>query len=334
MSASIAKIPGSIRNALITIRQWFDSDHFSGGAEEVRQKPDNVDFRRCLSFIILHVGCIGVFFVGWSKVAVLTAVALYFIRIFAVTAFYHRYFAHRTFRTSRVAQFLFAIYTGTTVQRGALWWASVHRHHHKHSDQPEDIHSPLQRGFWWAHIGWMTSSRNFPTDYDRVKDLAKFPELVFLNRFDLIVPIAFALALCGFGSLLHHFAPGWGTSGPQMLVWGFFISTIFLLHATLFINSLAHVFGKRRYETTDTSRNSLLLALITLGEGWHNNHHRYMNSVRQGFYWWEIDVTYYLLKVLSWTRLIWDLRPVPESIYKERDETPDTALKTAQQLCP
>ncbi|MEI6350973.1 MAG: acyl-CoA desaturase [Verrucomicrobiota bacterium] len=308
---------GWLRKCLVSLRQWFDSDYFPEGAEKVRAQPDNVALSRCLSFIVLHAGCIGVFFVGWSAVAVLTAVALYFIRIFAVTGFFHRYFSHRTFRTSRAAQFLFAIFGGTAVQRGALWWASVHRHHHQHADHDEDVHSPTLRGFWWSHIGWMTSARNFPTDYSRVKDLAKFPELVFLNRFDLVVPICFAVALYGFGALLHWLWPGSGTSGAQMLVWGFFISTVVVLHATLFINSLAHVFGKRRYNTDDTSRNSLLLALLTLGEGWHNNHHRFMSAARQGFFWWEIDVTYYLLKALSWVRLIWDLRPVPAKAYEE-----------------
>ena len=316
MTPSNPRFRHRVLSALASAFRWVDADYFPEGADKMRAKPERVDFPRCVSFIVLHAGCLGVLLTGWSPAAVITAVVLYFVRIFAVTAFYHRYFSHRTFRTSRAAQFVFAVWAGSTVQRGALWWAAVHRHHHQHADQEEDIHSPTLQGFWWSHIGWMTSSRNFPTDYQRVRDLAKFPELVFLNRFDLLVPVAFALALCGFGSLLHHYVPQWGTSGPQMLVWGFFISTIFLLHATLFINSLAHVFGTRRYATKDTSRNSFLLALITLGEGWHNNHHRFMNSARQGFFWWEIDVTYYLLKALSWTGLIWDLRPVPEQAYQ------------------
>jgi stearoyl-CoA desaturase (delta-9 desaturase) len=157
-----------------------------------------------------------------------------------------------------------------------------------------------------------------------VKDLAKFPELVFLNRFDMIVPVLYGATLFGLGTLLNYFFPELGTSGSQLFVWGFFISTILLLHGTLFINSLAHTFGGRRYETDDTSRNSLLLALITLGEGWHNNHHRYMTSTRQGFYWWEIDVSFYLLKILSWTGLIWKLRPVPLSAYEKQTATGQT----------
>jgi stearoyl-CoA desaturase (delta-9 desaturase) len=267
--------------------------------------------------VILHLGCLGVIWTGWSWTAVALAVALYGIRMFAITGFYHRYFSHRTFRTSRAAQFLFAALGSAAVQRGALWWAAVHRHHHQHSDQEQDVHSPGVSGFWWAHIGWMTSSKNFPTDYGAVRDLAKYPELVFLNRFDMVVPAGFAAALYALGEILNTFAPGLGTSGAQLLVWGFFVSTVFLLHGTLMINSLAHVFGHRRFKTSDDSRNNFLLALITLGEGWHNNHHRFMNAARQGFYWWEIDVTFYGLKLLSWLGVIWDLKGVPAQVYAE-----------------
>jgi stearoyl-CoA desaturase (delta-9 desaturase) len=307
----------SCRNLPITARQWFDSDYFPEGPDAVRERPDQFELRRCLPFLFLHLGCLGVLAVGWSWTAVAVAAALYVVRMFAITGFYHRYFSHRTFRTSRAAQFLFAVLGNTAVQRGALWWAAVHRHHHKHADQEHDVHSPTLSGFWWSHIGWMTSSKNFPTNYRAIPDLARFPELVFLNRFDLVVPAIFGLALYAFGETLRVFAPSLGTSGAQLFIWGFFVSTVVLLHGTLFINSLAHVFGSRRFPTDDDSRNSLLLALVTLGEGWHNNHHRYMGAARQGFYWWEIDVTYYALKALSWTGLIWDLKPVPHSVYEE-----------------
>jgi stearoyl-CoA desaturase (delta-9 desaturase) len=316
-SASPAGASTLIRRALVTARQWFDSDYFPEGAEVVRERPDRFELRRCLPFVFLHVGCIGVVWVGWSWTALAIALALYVVRMFAITGFYHRYFSHRTFHTSRGAQFAFAILGNTAVQRGALWWASVHRHHHKHADTEHDVHSPGIRGFWWAHIGWMTSSKNFPTNYGAVRDLAKYPELVFLNRFDLIVPALLAAALFGIGESLRMAAPDLGTSGLQLLVWGFFVSTVVLLHGTLFINSLAHAFGTRRFATRDDSRNNLMLAVLTLGEGWHNNHHRFMSAARQGFYWWEFDPTYYLLKALSWTGLIWDLKPVPRSVYDD-----------------
>ena len=307
----------TIAHLLVTVRQWFDSDFFPEGAQAVRAREDRFEFRRCLPFVFMHLGCLGLIWVGWSWTAIWVAVALYLVRMFAITGFYHRYFSHRTFRTSRGMQFAFAVLGNTAVQRGALWWASVHRHHHKHADTEHDVHSPGLSGFWWSHIGWMTSSRNFPTNYGAIRDLAKFPELVFLNRFDLVVPALFAAALFAGGELLRVVAPGLGTSGAQIFVWGFLVSTVVLLHATLFINSLAHSIGRRRFNTGDDSRNSLMLAIITLGEGWHNNHHRFMGSARQGFYWWEFDVTYYLLKALSWTGLIWGLKPVPSSVYEE-----------------
>ncbi len=299
--------------------QWFDAD-FGHDQAAMRAKPDKVEWLRTVPFLFLHAGCLGVFLVGWSWTAVGAAVAMYLVRMFAITGFYHRYFSHRTFHTSRFAQFLFAVLGASAAQRGPLWWTYQHRHHHQHSDSAEDAHSPQQHGFLWAHLGWITSARNFPTDYSQVRDLAKFPELVFLNRFDTVIPLALAILLAGVGQLLHAFYPALGVTAGQMLVWGFFISTTLLFHATSSINSVAHVLGKRRYETKDDSRNSFLLALITLGEGWHNNHHRYMSSTRQGFYWWEIDISYYVLKAMSWTGVIWDLRPVPHSAYQQTTE--------------
>ena len=315
-------IPDRVRSLFISVVQWFDADYHTPEITKTAGKPERVEWIRTIPFVILHAGCLGVFFTGASWFAVGAAVFLYFIRMFAITGFYHRYFSHRTFSTSRAWQFVLALWGGICVQRGALWWAYTHRHHHQHSDEEHDKHSPRQHGFLWSHIGWITSSKNFPTDYRRVKDLAKYPELVFLNRFDVLVPVLFAIALFFLGQSLQTHFPGLHTSGGQMLVWGFFISTTALFHGTACINSLAHVFGKKRYATDDDSRNSLLLALITLGEGWHNNHHQHMGTVRQGFYWWEIDITYYLLRVMSWTGLIWDLRPVPIDAYDPAKQLP------------
>ena len=322
----------SLRRAGAAFVQWFDSDHTPDGPEKMRAEPDRVDWMRCIPFLILHAGCLGVIWVGWSPFAVWTAVVLYFVRMFAVTGIYHRYFSHKTYSTSRGGQFLLALWGATTVQRGALWWAYHHRHHHQHSDDPEDAHSPHVHGFWWSHIGWITSKRNFPTDYTKVRDLAKFPELVLLNRFDTVVPILCAIAIFIVGGILAHLAPGLHTSGAQLLVWGFFISTTALFHGTSCINSFTHLWGKRRFNTTDDSRNSFILALVTLGEGWHNNHHRYQACTRQGFYWWEIDITYYGLKALSWTGFIRDLKPVPQSILDEAARADhDASIVAAQQ---
>jgi len=307
-----------LKTCAIAVVRWFDT-HAGNQEKRSHLEPNTIDWVRCLPFIFLHGACLAVFIVGYSWIAVGTAVALYVIRMFAITGFYHRYFSHRTFKAPRAVQFGMALLGASAVQRGPLWWAAHHRHHHKYSDQPEDAHSPHQHSFMWSHIGWITAKKNFATDLDAVPDLAKFPELKFLDRFDLLVPIALAVAMFSFGVLLPD---SFGTSGWQMLVWGFFISTVFLFHGTCTINSLTHLIGERRYQTSDKSRNSLILALITLGEGWHNNHHYYQSCTRQGFYWWEIDITFYGLKAMSWLGLVRDLKPVPARI---RDARPTEA---------
>ena len=299
------------------VGQWLDSDFRRSDAPDPKKLPDKVNWERTLPFVFLHLGCLAVFWVGISWVVVVAAILLYVIRMFAITGFYHRYFSHKSFKTSRPVQFLFAALGNSSMQRGPLWWAATHRHHHRHSDEEVDIHSPVTHGFAWSHIGWLTSMKNFPTAYENIPYLKKFPELIFLNRFDQIVPLIYGIIMLAIGALLETFAPSLGVTTGQFFIWTFFISTTVLLHGTLFINSLAHVWGKRRYETSDDSRNSLLLAIITLGEGWHNNHHRYPHSTRQGFQWWEFDPTYIGLKFLSWTGLIWDLRPVPNSVKEE-----------------
>jgi stearoyl-CoA desaturase (delta-9 desaturase) len=310
---------------LVALGRWFDS---SIGDGDLAPEADRVDWPRVVPFLLLHLGCLGVLWVGWSPIAVAVATAAYFIRMFAITGFYHRYFSHRTFGTSRPAQFLFALLGNSSAQRGPLWWAAHHRHHHRHSDDEEDVHSPVHRGLLWSHMLWIMTKRNFPTRMKAVPDLSRYPELVFLDRFDILGPLVLAGALYGTGELLQAYVPALGTSGPQMLVWGFFISTVVLFHATCTINSLSHTFGSQRFRTGDQSRNNPVLALVTLGEGWHNNHHYYPGAVRQGFYWWEIDLTYYGLKLLSWLGIIRDLHPVPERVYRaaESATNPGTDL--------
>ena len=237
--------------------------------------------------------------------------------MFAITAFYHRYFSHKSFKTNRFWQFIFAVMGASAAQRGPLWWASHHRKHHKHSDDQHDLHSPVERGFWWSHVGWFTCDAAFRTDYRAVRDFGKYPELRFLNRFDMLVPFLLAVSVFFLGEWIASVWPSSGTSGAQMLVWGFFISTILLAHGTFTINSLCHTWGSKRFSTTDQSRNNFWLALLTLGEGWHNNHHRYAVSARQGFYWWEIDISYYVIKMLGSVGIVYDIKPVPSRIIEE-----------------
>ncbi|MET0549755.1 MAG: acyl-CoA desaturase [Xanthomonas sp.] len=295
------------------MRRWFDT------SAEIPLDParaDRIDWLRAAPYIGLHLACLGVFWVGVSWFAVGMAVAMYAVRMFALTGFYHRYFAHRAFKTSRPVQFLFAAIGATCVQRGPLWWAAHHRNHHRHTDTPADPHSPRQHGFWWSHSGWFLTPRGFRTDWEAIPDLRRFPELRFLDRFDLLLPVLLALALFLLGEWLQQHVPQLGTDGPQLLVWGFFVSTVALFHATFTINSLAHRFGSRRFDTRDDSRNNLWLALLTFGEGWHNNHHFFPGAARQGFRWWELDLTWYGLKALSWTRVIRELKPVPAGLVR------------------
>ena len=293
--------------------RWLDS--WAEDERDSLRDPREIDWLRVVPFVILHASCFLVLAVGWSWTAVSVACAAYVVRMFAITAFYHRYFSHRSFKTSRLVQFIFALVGSSAVQRGPIWWASHHRAHHRYSDAPGDVHSPVLDGFWWSHVGWILCRGNFRPRLDLVRDLTRFPELRFLDRFDVIVPL---LSLGGF-YLLGELAAGAGlaTSGAQLVVWGFCISTIFTYHVTFSINSVAHKLGSKRYETGDESRNNLILSLFTFGEGWHNNHHRYQSSVRQGFRWWEIDLSYYMLRVLALLGLVWRLNPVPARIIEE-----------------
>jgi stearoyl-CoA desaturase (delta-9 desaturase) len=295
--------------------RWFDTG--GPGDTIVDADPDRIDWLRVLPFIGMHLMCLGVVWVGFSWFALLVALALYALRMFAITGFYHRYFAHKAFKTSRALQFGFALLGSTSVQRGPLWWAAHHRNHHRHSDTEHDIHSPVTHGFFWSHVGWFLTRRGFHTDRSVIRDLERFPELRWLDRFDILLPVALATALFLLGSWLERAHPALGTDGPQLLVWGFFVSTVVLFHVTVTINSLAHRWGHRRFDTRDHSRNNWVLALLTFGEGWHNNHHHFPGSARQGFRWWEIDLTYYALRLMAALGLVWDLKPVPVQLKRQ-----------------
>ncbi|TAJ18301.1 MAG: acyl-CoA desaturase [Planctomycetota bacterium] len=297
-------------------RTWSWLDTWHGRSELPSTGPVRIHWRRSIPFWALHLSVLALPLVGFSWFALGAAVALYVVRMFAITGFYHRYFSHRAFRTSRPVQFVFAFLGNCALQRGPLWWAAHHRDHHRESDGALDPHSPKQGGFLWSHFGWWTAPHNVPTRVDNIRDFASYRELRWLDRFDVLAPAFLGALMYGLGALLAAFAPGLGTNGWQLFVYAL-VSTIVLYHATFTINSLAHVWGSRRYETSDTSRNNLWLALLTLGEGWHNNHHHHAHSARQGFFWWEIDLTWYGLKLLELLGLVSDLRPVPQRVYAQ-----------------
>lgn len=285
-----------------------------------KSQSDDIAYPSSIAFVLIHVGCFAALWTGVTWRAVLLAIALYFVRIFAIGAGYHRYFAHRAFRTTRLFQFCLAFMAQSSAQRGILWWAAKHRLHHKYSDTAADVHSPVQRGFLYAHVGWIFVPRNDATDYGVVRDLARYKELLWLDRQPYLPAALLALAT-------------WLIAGLPGLAIGFCCSTVAVWHATFSINSLAHVVGRQRYVTGDQSRNNWLLALLTMGEGWHNNHHAYQASVRQGFRWWEYDPTYYALRAFSWFGLVWDLHVPPKAVISGEHRLGRTVIdKVACQL--
>ncbi len=274
---------------------WIDAQGQVPNAEN----EDKIDLLRCMPFFIIHALSLGVFFVDFTWSCVWVLAFTYSLRVFSLTAFYHRYFSHRAFKTSRLVQFIFAFCGATAAQRGPLWWSAHHRFHHKHSDKKDDKHSPHVRGFFWSHIGWFLQNKNFRTDESFIKDWVKYPELKFINRYDALPPLFLVLVLYLLGGL-------------KFVFWGYFLSTVLIYHVTFSINSLAHLFGKRTYATDDHSKNNWFLALLSFGEGWHNNHHHYPSAARQGRNWKQLDISYLILQVMEKFNLVWDLRQYPK----------------------
>jgi stearoyl-CoA desaturase (delta-9 desaturase) len=277
---------------------------------------DDIIYPSAVPFLLAHLGCVAAIWSGVTWQALAICASLYVMRMFAIGAGYHRYFSHKAFATGRAFQFILAFLAQSSAQKSVLWWAAKHRHHHLHSDTEHDVHSPRHRGFLYSHLGWIFARQHDTTDLVKVGDLTVYPELMWLHRLELLPAVVLAV-LC-------FIAAGW--SG---VVVGFLWSTVLLYHATFCINSLAHVHGRKRYVTGDDSRNNWLLALLTLGEGWHNNHHAYQSSVRQGFRWWEIDVTYYVLTILSWFGLVWNMKAPPELVLRNEQPLGTRVVKRA-----
>lgn len=304
MNANLPRsLPPKARRALPTVDAALPGS--PGG------RPDEIAHYdvALIPFVALHlIALAGLYFVGFTWWGLGLAVGFYYLRMFGITAGYHRYFAHRAYKTSRAFQFVLAFIGTTAVQKGVLWWAAHHRDHHKYSDKPEDIHSP-RHGFLWSHTLWFLSHNYDETKWDRIKDFRAYPELVWLNQHYYLVPtVSWVVLSTGAG-----LAVGSAQVGLAVAVW-LLVSTVLLWHGTFSINSFTHIWGKQRYETGDDSRNSLLFALLTMGEGWHNNHHYYQSTANNGFFWWEIDLSYYALKLLSVFGIVWDLRKPPAHV--------------------
>lgn len=281
---------------------------------------DKFEWFQAIPFILIHLSLIGIYWTGFTTAAVVICITLYAVRVFALTGGYHRYFSHKTYKTSRAFQFILALLGSLALQRSAVWWAAKHREHHRFSDMPNDAHSPRHYGFWDSHMGWVYREARYDVDLGPVSDLTKYPELMWLYKYHY-VPGLFVAFLC------------WWFAGWSGLLAGFMLSTVLVYHVTFFVNSLAHVVGRQRYLTGDDSRNCWWIALLTFGEGWHNNHHYYSASVRQGFRWYELDISYLVLKVLSWFGIVWDLQAPPEHVLRnERKPSGVVIEKTATHL--
>jgi stearoyl-CoA desaturase (Delta-9 desaturase) len=268
---------------------------------------DDIVYPSAIPFVLMHLACFAAIWTGITWQAAALGIGLYWLRIFGIGAGYHRYFSHKAYSTSRAFQFFLAVLSQSTTQKSVLWWAAKHRHHHLHSDTEADVHSPRHQGFLYSHLGWIFARKHDSFDPVKVEDLMRYPELRFLHKYEQLP--GFVLAVICF------LIAGW----PGLVV-GFFWSTVAVYHGTFCINSLAHVHGRKRYVTGDDSRNNWLLAIFTMGEGWHNNHHAFQSSVRQGFRWWEYDMTFYILTVLSWFGVVWDMKKPPEAVLRNEQK--------------
>jgi len=237
---------------------------------------------------LFHLSALLVFYVGFSWTALAVFFFSFLIRAFGVSAGYHRYFSHRSFKTSRPFQFVLAFLGASAGQKGPLSWVTSHRIHHRTSDTQADPHTP-QKGFFYGYLGWLLPVDALHTDLNLTADFAKYPEIRWINKFHNVGPLT-VIILCGFfGKYLSIHFPQLGTSALQLIVWGFILSTLATLHGTLMINTICHSEKERHHSTNDFSSNVPWLLPFTLGENWHHNHHRYPKSANCGLEKGQID---------------------------------------------
>jgi stearoyl-CoA desaturase (Delta-9 desaturase) len=285
----------------------------SNSAEVCRLSPRHVGFIAPL--ILVHLACGLVFFVGWSRVAIAAFIITSALQVFGITAGYHRLLAHRSFKTTRIFQFVLTLFGVLAGQNGPLWWVGHHRHHHRHSDRDADAHSPHD-GFFWSHMGWLFSPRCVPVRHELVRDLARYWELRLLQRYYYLVNLGFALLLYAVGEAWRNFDPSATTGGVQLVIWGSVVSTVCVYHSIWSANSFCHRYGTRRFATCDDSRNNIVVALLTFGDGWHHNHHYCPYSARHGFRWWEVDLNFTILRLLACVGIVWDLKLPPARVHR------------------
>jgi stearoyl-CoA desaturase (delta-9 desaturase) len=256
--------------------------------------------RRCrdtLFIVALHVIPVAAVMGGTTRGDWIACAVYYVVAAMGTGIGLHRYFAHRAFRTSRAFQFVLAVLACTAFAE-PLGFAGKHRLHHRHADTAADVHSPRQ-GFWFCWLGSLVDEGYTERELLRMtRDFVRFPELVWLRRWFWVPGLALGAAT-------------WAGGGFSTFAIGFCLSRVLLLHLVSTVNYFCHSTGTRRYDTRDASTNNALVALLTFGEGWHNNHHRYPWAARAGFRWWELDLVWYVIKVLAWMGLVWNVRDAP-----------------------
>lgn len=251
-------------------------------------KEEPLNWPTTLVMVVLHIGAIAALFMFSWKLLALTVVLYWLTTGLGISMGYHRLHTHRSYKVPKALEYFFAVCGAATLEGGPIFWVATHRIHHQKSDQPGDPHTPRD-GAWWAHIGWILlgeskhSNTRLMSKY--APDLAKDRFYIWLNNWHWVPSVLLAVVLYAIGGL-------------PMVLWGVCLRLVFGLHATWLVNSATHLWGSRRFATRDDSRNNWWVALLTFGEGWHNNHHAHPTSARHGLAWYEFDPSWLLLKVL------------------------------------
>jgi len=259
--------------------------------EALAKQPGDKDINWVTAIVmgLFHAGVVAAFFFfTWN--ALLVAVLLWWISgSLGIGMGYHRLLTHRGYKTPKWVEYCLTVCATLALEGGPIFWVATHRIHHKFSDQDGDPHSPRD-GKWWSHMGWILTGKSMHHDTTTlahyVPDLAKDKFHVWITKYHYAPMIVLGLALLAAG-------------GPPLLLWGVFLRTVVGLHATWLVNSATHLWGSRRFATRDSSTNNWVVALLTFGEGWHNNHHAYPTSARHGLKWYEVDVNWYGIQALK-----------------------------------
>ena len=268
----------------------------------------NISYSNATRIILFHLSVVLVFISGYSFTALITFLVLFLVRLFVITGFFHRYYSHRSYQTSRWFQFLLTFIGTSAGQQGPLSWATSHITHHQHADAEDDPHSPVLNSGFYAHIGWLLQKDALSTNDKIVKPFTKYPEIVFLDRYHYIGTTSLIISLALLGMLLSEHYPELGTSALQLVSWGFILSTLLILHGACLVNSVGHLYGYRRFKTKDNSHNVWWLFPLTLGDNWHNNHHHAPKSASFSYAWWEVDIIYLCILILEKLGLVWNVK--------------------------